>query len=178
MKKFKIAISLIIFACVLCLFSGAAASTASVGTGTGKAIINHYGVGNTGTDWFFVTNITDNPINVIITFYEDDGTFLTDDGSSTSGLITESKKGVSNTSKLLNYSDKNSNSSLTFTLNAHVTGLINISDNSKLENGYDVIQWTQKSSAIQGLTAECISLCTDGSKIERYPLSSNNGSPF
>lgn len=129
------------------------------------------------TSYFSFSNITDNPINVTVTLYNSDGTLLTDDGSNSSGILKELL--VGGTYKFFNYSDKNSDSSATFTINAHSTEILSIGNKSYQTAGYGMVQWTQNNSTVlQGMisTGE-VQIQTNGA-FDRQYTTVNNGLPF
>ncbi|BCJ98131.1 hypothetical protein [Anaerocolumna chitinilytica] len=130
---------------VTCLVSPSGIVSAS-SYSTGKAVIPWYVQSSSTMCGFSVSNITDKPINVTITLYNSDGTILLDDNSASTGFIT-------GTSELLNYCDQNTDSTLTFTLNAHSTGTFQTYYNTISKSGYGVIKWEQDGTAIQGLVA-------------------------
>lgn len=180
MKKFKIAICVLVSACTVCLFSGAAAADGtssgtapSMETSSGKAYINAYCICNVLTDNINVSNITDKPIKVTVTLYKQNGTLLVDDGNNTSGIIADCSP---NQGYLADYSENGTNSSLTFTLNAHSTGIFCLkSPDSNPTFGYGVIQWTQDNSSVtHAMTANIVEI----GSTTKCPLSINSGLPF
>jgi len=141
MKKIKyLFMSLVVFVCFLSPMASASASNYS----TGKAVIPFYSQDASAASYYFVSNITDSPISVTVTLYNNDGTLVTDDNSSTTGRITGS-------AALLNFDDQNTDSTLTFTLNAHCTGSINLLIMATAHIGYGVIQWSQSGTTLQAM---------------------------
>jgi hypothetical protein len=167
MKIFK---GLLVFVLLVGLFATNFTAQAS-SYSTGKAVIPAYLTSSSAKTVFSVSNITDEQISVTVTLYEKDGTIITDDNSSSAGRITGSN--------LLNYDDQNTDSTLTFTLDAHCTGYFSTNYTSSVKFGYGVIQWQQDSNALLGLVvvgAENIYVDTDADS--RYLVPVNNGLPF
>jgi hypothetical protein len=156
--------------CVLSVLSFA--STASAATySQGKATIPWYYQGSSDESGFSVSNITDSSINVIITLYNYNGTMLIDDGSSSAGFLRGSS--------INNYSDNNTDSTVTFTLDAHSTGNFTLSVYSTIHNGYGIIQWNQSGTALQGLVVSGTQIFHQSSSSQvRTPISINNSMPF
>lgn len=183
MKKFKVAICLVLAVCVTGVFSVASASSKtvkamssnSVETATGKAILNEVACDASNCTYFTSSNITDSPINVKVTIYKHDGTLLTDDGSSSSGIIRIADAA----SVMQNYSDNNNDSTLTYTLPAHTTGTIVIT-NAITFRGYGVVQWSQSnSSAVVAMVAEAnVQVWAPGTAVDRYYVPVNGGNAF
>lgn len=137
----------------------------------GKAVIPSYEVAPTCATHFYVSNITDFPINVIMTLYKEDGSLLTDDNNISKGVIVGS-------GQLLNYCDKNTDSTVTFTLNAHCTGEVSVMYPNPLQRGYGVIQWNQDGNALQGLVAWGHMAFYKSSEESRAAIEINGGLPF
>ena len=169
MKRFKaFFMSLVLLTCML----GSSVSVNAATYSTGKAVIPFFYQTSNNMYWYTVSNITDAPIDVTVTFYNSDGSMATDDSSSSTGRITGS-------SDLLNYSDQNTDSTLTFTLNPHSTGAINTDYSSTAYYGYGIIQWKQNGTTLQGLVAygSGIFINTSG-EISRDSITINSGLPF
>ncbi len=169
MKKFKLLfMSMVLFICLIGTSSSANASSYS----TGKAVIPWYYQGTTDFSYYSISNITDYPINVTITFYNPDGSLIVDDSAPGSGLITGSPL-------LLDYTDQLADSTLTFTLNAHSSGNIMMTQQSSItRSGYGVIQWKQDGNALQGLVASGFESYNVGTAQYRTSININNGMPF
>ena len=169
MKRFKaFLMSLVLVTCML----GTSGSVNAASYSTGKAVIPSYTTNSNSCCYCFVSNITDNPINVTVTLYDMDGSIVIDDNDASAGRIT-------NVSGLLNYCDENSNSSLTFTLNAHSTGVFSLPFTTSLHIGYGVINWFQDSNALQGLVAWGAECYTEASgDADRASFEINSGLPF
>jgi hypothetical protein len=159
--------SFVLVTSILGVKSSANASSYS----TGKAIIPSYVEQYAFATVFNVSNITDNPITVTVTLFNTDGTILTDDNNMNAGRIS----GVN----LLNYSDQNTDSTLTFTLNPHATGQIITKMNTSITNvGYGVIQWRQEGNAAYGLVAHSNVVYNVVGDSSRYAIPINGGLPF
>jgi hypothetical protein len=187
MKKFKTSISIFITLSFLCAFSlsSAAVTTSSTVkpmddtstvTSTGEALLNHFYYNGSASDytWLYVHNITDNPINVSMTIYKDDGTILTDDGTSSTGLVTTILT-IGGT-ELSNYSETTTGTTLTFTLNAHCSGSILLGSTTAASTiGYGVFNWSQEGTTYQGLVVSGYY-----GKVGTWmaPVSVNDGNPF
>jgi hypothetical protein len=169
MKRFKFLVMSLVL--VTCLIGSQATSSAS-SYSSGKAVIPTYWSAVYDQTGIRVSNITDSPINVIVTLYLADGTMLTDDSSSTTGMIV-------GTSTLLNYNDQNTDSTVTFTLNAHCTGSFTIEEGTR-NSGYGIIQWTQNGNALQGLVAyaQLYTNKSDYNEASRASIEINCGLPF
>ena len=146
MKRFKaLFMSLVLVTCMLGSSSSVNAATYS----TGKAIIPSIYYDQTTMTGVFLSNITDDFIDVTITLYNNSGILVTDDNSSSTGLITGS-------AQLINYNDNNLDSTLTFRLAAHSTGYFHLNNKltaTGMDYGYGVIKWSQSGSQLQGLVA-------------------------
>ncbi len=170
MKRFKaLFMSLVLATCLL----GTSASANAASYSTGKALIPTYRTNAETSCNYYVSNITDSPIDITITFYNEDGTLLIDDNSPTTGRI------VAINSQLINFNDQNADSSLTFTLNAHSSGLINLPTTTTPQVGYGIIQWTQNGKGLQGLVAwgQRLTQKTTGEE-SRSTIDINSGLPF
>jgi len=170
MKKSKLFILLI---CILvCAFGFNTYATSTSSTyASGKAVIPSFTQqANIDTN-LNVSNITNAPINVTITLYNYDGTVITDDNDANAGKI----RGTN----LLNYDDQNTNTTASFTLNGHSTGVVNIYFYTSLNYGYGVIQWSQDSDNINGLVVQGSYLNRETTgETSRYGIPINNGMPF
>jgi hypothetical protein len=169
MKRFKfLVMSLVLVTCLI----GSQATISASSYSTGKAVIPYYIQEETFYTWCTVSNITDAPINVTVTLYDTDGTVLTDDNSISTGLIQGEG--------LLNYNDQRNDSTVTFILNAHCTGIFRVRHETTDRNyGYGIIKWDQEGNALQGLVATCHEggRYPDGERT-RDSIPINNGMPF
>jgi len=146
MKKIKyLFMSLVVFVCFLSPEASASASNYS----TGKAVMPFYYEAANGYVNYYISNITDAPIDVIITYYNSDGTLATDDNNSSTGRIKALNCVIDN------YSEVTADTSLTFTLGAHKTIMYQLAATTTTYYGYGVIQWKQSGTALQGLIATC-----------------------
>lgn len=69
--------------------------------------------------------------------------------------------------------DQNTDSTLTFTLNAHCSGKLDTRINTTTQYGYGVIQWQQDGVALQGLVVNA-ALIVEGTGGERTYIPVNN----
>lgn len=175
MKKNKLIILLLLLiVCTLGVNTSALASTQS----SGKAVIPFFYQGPTTWTGYYISNITDQPIDVIVTLYDSNGSLIMDDGNANTGRIRMSD--------LLNilpqsYNDKNTNSTITFTINAHSSIYFKMDLTNSTYFGYGDIQWRQSGSITQGLVCTGISwqMNKDNSDLHgRLPIDINSGLPF
>lgn len=161
---------------VLITYMLGASGTASASSySTGKAVIPSFGSNKTMCSFFYVSNITDKPINVTITLYNLDGSIIIDDNSPTTGRIALINGTPSN------YNEAQTDCSLTLTIDANCTNVIGLpyDNNNNLLLGYGVIQWTQSGRALQGLivSGQKLYITTTGDN-SRLNIDVNNGLPF
>lgn len=161
MKKSVIILAIVLLT-VLGVFGVASAKT-------GSAVIPHYTTHTySSTDrvrtLIYVSNITDQPIAVEMTCYQNDGTILKGAGTYINGV------------DVLNFADS-TNGSVTFTLDAHQTGLIILQDGNQFK-GYGTIEWSQDSDAVYGLVAHGYGAYQVTGNDGRYAIPINNGEPF
>ncbi len=170
MKRFKaLFMSLVLLTCMLGTSSTVNAATYS----TGKAVIPVYGAGGSNQTSINISNITDSPIDVTVTLYYPDGTIIIDDGSISTGLI------YSTYATMLNYNDQHTDSTLTFTLNAHSTCRFKTNiTTSQIQNGYGVISWSQNGTTLQGLVANASLGATTTTYTTAQNITINGGMPF
>lgn len=169
MKKFKVLMCLLI--CVTCTLGMSPVVRAS-SYSTGKAVIPLFIQDGTHSGMFTVSNITDNPISVTVTLYNSDGSILVDDNSANTGRIT-------GTNELINFTDQNTDSTLTFTLSAHSTGIFYTYHNTPTTKyGYGIIKWQQDGNALQGLVAQGSYVYTSSGEISHFSIPINGGLPF
>ena len=161
--------SLIVLTVLLSLFALSTVSYAA----SGKAIIPYFHAETTtGINYtkFYISNITNNPINVKVTLFSKDGIVFKNVGS----LIYT---GVN----LENLNTNLSDASLSYTLDSNKTSEIMFT-HITLEFGYGFIEWTQDSDSVYGLVAmarEIQNPCRYFSKnpvFSHFPI--NNGLPF
>lgn len=172
MKK-KVVCFIAIICLLLSLFS-VPAFASSYQTAHGSAFANFCQCTTINTTWIYLSNITDDPVDVTITFYNNDGTLITDDGSASTGLLKCSSGGAI----ISNYSDNNSDSSITFTMDGHNTCNLSFGDSSTSKSGYGVIQWTQENSSVStALVGSSVWIRSD-SLYARTALLINGGMPF
>lgn len=144
MKKIKyLLVAFVIFIC----FLGSSVGVSAVTYSSGKAFIPSFYTSTNSAESYYVSNITDYPIEVIVTFYNNDGTIVTDDNNSGAGRI----KAVLST--IENYSEVTPDTSLTFTLAAHKTVIFQLPNTTTTYFGYGTIEWKQNGTTIHGLIA-------------------------
>lgn len=169
MKKVKILVCLLV--CLTFLFSMSSAVFAS-DYSTGKAVIPTWCQNPDCLTYFHVANITDNPINITITLYDEDGTLVTDDNNISTGTIIADRA-------LSNYSDQNIDSTVTFTLDSRSSTRIIIPLLATDDHyGYGVIQWNQDSHELQGIVVTGGFTIQYGTVDTRFDIPVNNGLPF
>ena len=178
-RSFKILISCLVM--VTCIFITSVPAMAS-NYSTGKAVIPYYYQGPVDYCLFTVSNITDDPIDVTITFYRQDGTVVTDDGTATGGIITVGSQTIDQT---IDYNDNNTDNTVTFTLNEHCSTHISLyytGSNTEKYLGYGIISWKQESTALQGLVAygrqQVLDTNVDPERFARFAILVNGGLPF
>lgn len=95
----------------------------------------------------FISNITDEDIDVTLTFYNDDGSIYQDgDDSKTAGEFQTSKGTVTN------WDDNPTGASVTFTLAGRDTTILEFrGDDPNRFRGHGIIEWSQDSDELQGL---------------------------
>ena len=174
--------SLVVLTVLLSLFAGVAIVSAN----SGSAIIPHY-VASTNYyglrhyTWYYVSNITNQNIDVEVIFYKNDGTIVSDiDNNPLEGTL----RGYS----VSNYKDTLSDLSLSFTIGPHSNGrfCITSSEHPDYTNlgGYGIITWKQDSKVATALVAHGM-IFSDikdsstnllGQSLGTIPI--NNGLPF
>lgn len=147
----------------LCLIFFLTLTTLSF-AGSGKGILPYWGASGVSTDTNYsvyilnLTNISDNDVDVTVTFYKKDGTLL------------------SSTHQSFYYFSANDT-----TIPAHGTAQINISHSGGWEQGYAIIQWENTNSSEDNSVA-LVALGTyvhRNTGIEaRQSIMVNQGQPF
>lgn len=171
--KNRIVLTILVIVLCTCVF-GVSSFASTYETASGSAYLNIFYTNSDVTNCINISNITDQPVSVTLTLYKADGTLIKDDGSSTTGYIKENKEDCS---ALLNYSDNNPTSTLTFTLNAHSSGCFWIGNRSLLTTGYGVIKWSQNNStADKALVAAAVQF--SATTTNSVPFLINAGMPF
>jgi hypothetical protein len=175
MKKFKVFfMGLVMAICMLGTSTTASASTYS----TGKAIIPFFYQGPTSWTGYYISNITDKPIDVTVTLYDNNGSLITDDGNPNTGRIV-----ISDLLGILpqSYNDKNSDSTVIFTINPHCSTYFKLGLTNTTYFGYGDVQWRQSGSITQGLVCTGVSWQTNKDNPDlngRLPIDVNSGLPF
>lgn len=167
MKRLKyLFMALIMVTCMV----GSSKTVSASSYETGKAMIPYYNV-NSGTFCTYsLSNITNSPIDITVTLFNSDGTVFTDDGNASTGKLI----GYS----LMNYNDQNIDSSITFTLNPHSTGIFKIDINNTTNFGYGIVEWKQAGNASHGLIASGLYTIKNGTSYETSTIEINGGLPF
>ena len=175
MKRFKKVFCFIMtISMVLSLFS-VPVFASSYQTASGTAYMSYFNCDTGNFAWWSLANITDDPVDVTITFYNYDGTLITDDGSRSTGLF---KCPTDAAVTVTNYSDSNSDSSIAFTLGAHdLCSFTMGNDYLYSKRGYGVIQWTQENSSVANALIGW-SLLVRANPYDRTTMAINNGMPF
>jgi len=128
---------------------------------------------------FWIANITDEPLDVTLTLYNQTGSVVTDDGSPSTGAITVGPSGLDFTS--LDYNDNISGNTATFTLDGHCSLQLRLgltSESTERYWGYGIIKWEQDSTALQGLVVSGGRLYAVDNIRARYAIPVNGGLPF
>ena len=169
--------SLIILTVLLNLFAGVAIASSN----SGSAIIPHYVASRTVDQksmlytWFFVSNITDQDINVEVTFYRNDGSIVHDTDN-------DPKGGTLRAYSVSNYKQHLSDTSLSFTIGPNSSGQFEIVSYEHWEyskmGGYGIIKWEQNSKAVQGLVAHALEFYEWDKVKSQTSVHINNGLPF
>lgn len=165
MKKTSIALLILIFLNVTMAFAT-----------SGKAIIPNYRTywASSSSIWyskFFLTNITNESIDVKIKLYNKDGVLLTDVGNCISGLAYVQPEFASSYSSC----SKSSDSTISMTIVPHRTIHFNLVPSSANDDaGYGFVEWSQASQVNNGLVM--VGVITNNSYSSPIPI--NNGLPF
>jgi len=93
----------------------------------------------------FISNITNESVTVNVTYYDQNGNIVSDDGSATTGTITAA-------GPISNYDDNIAGKTMTFDLAPHSTAQVEIFIPS-LTWGYGRITWKQESDNLVALVA-------------------------
>lgn len=162
-------------ACLAMLLMAAGASHAA----SGSALINGFrGQWTSGSNYLInyleITNVSDSTATVKVTLYKQDGTVITDDGSSSSGYITSVDPGSS-------YNDNLTGATVSFDLAAHKTTYLEVrATSSSLVHGYGLIEWTSSGQAPTAIMAYGGSVSYVSSQYTSWsaPYFINGGRPF
>lgn len=160
----KLLVVLLVIGCLMGLATGVYAKT-------GSAIIPHFQNGNDNyMGLFFITNITEQPINVKVTFYKTDGGLIVgDDNVRTTGITRCGGASV------INYNENLEDATVSFTLGANATVWV-YQVNSNI--GYGMIEWSQNSKATVGLISFGRNQWVYNGQWNFYSIPINNGLPF
>lgn len=159
-------------------------ATLPVFSAEGSAMIPHYQaykLSSPQEDWhthWYISNITDSSLTVTITLYDQSGNIITDDNSSSTGLIQALN--------VTNYSDNNTGSTVSFNIGADSAGYVSIHSQTSgsWKYGYGIIEWSQgtNNKKYQALIvhSRCTRLKVNGSLVyeSAYGIPINNGQPF
>ena len=161
--------ALVVLTVLLSLFALSNISYAA----SGSAIIPYFHAETTtGINYtkIYISNITNNPINVKVTLFSKDGTIFKNVGN----LIYRSEN-------LENFNTNLSDASLSYTLYNNKSSMIMFTHVAN-EFGYGLIEWTQDSDSVYGLVAMGKEVQNPNKDFRgdpvftNYPI--NNGLPF
>lgn len=126
-----------ILATSLLVFTGQAVAA------NGSALIPNYltDSGSNFYSYFYVSNITSEPVDVTVTFYDASGNIVIDTGNSPTA-------GPFRASNYATYSESTSGSSVKITINAQGTTTLSLMPFLN-KNGYGKIEWTQDNSEVR-----------------------------
>ena len=152
--------------------------------GSGKEFISHFVARDAGGDnrvncYTTVSNISNKPVTVTLTFYNDAGDIITDSGDVTNaGNIHLQLDGVSG------YTESVPNASVQFVIGANKTATLTLKSDTDGSNtfGYGTITW--KKNGVKGVAllahTRIDEFMRDSEKSSRgdYTVAINNGLPF
>ena len=160
--------SLVVLTVLLSLFAGVAIVSAN----SGSAIIPYFHAETaTGINYtkIYISNITNNPINVKVTLFSKDGFVFKNVGSLITGTNMEG------------FNSNLSDASFSYTLDSNKSSMFMFNHTSR-EFGYGLIEWTQDSDSVYGLVAMGKEIQNPRSDYSGDPVFSNypinNGLPF
>lgn len=170
MKKIKY-----LFLVLVLVVSSLSSSSLALASGysTGKAVIPYFYQSPDAKTSLLIANITDEPIDVTVTLYDNTGKIVTDDNNISGGFIVSD-------SAFTNYNEPTTDCTATFTLGAHGSGFFNVASGSSTSKyGYGIIKWDQASNALQGLVVSgaCSTKRTKGEE-SVFAIPVNGGLPF
>ncbi|MCS4309432.1 hypothetical protein M2404_003804 [Rheinheimera pacifica] len=149
---------------------------------SGKAIINNfqssnYGQTNRIESFIYLSNISVSSTTVRITFYDKNGSVVTDgDDSSFAGLLRAEN--------VSSYSDNNSEYSLQFVLGSNKSTRVSIMNPINTDiYGYAVVEWMKEDAQVQSLASYSLIGHSYGYRVYNgstgyYSIPINNGEPF
>ncbi len=157
----KILVCLMVVVCLLGLGSVAFGKS-------GSAIIPHFDAsGSVQAYYLYISNITSEPISVVVTLYKQDGSIVIGSNVSNYGA------GISD------WNINPNNATVSFTLDSNCTA--EVYTTSSLVGttwGYGNIEWSQNSRASQGLVAYAFAECNSAYHFTKNDVMINNGQPF
>lgn len=156
---------LVILLVGMCLLGVAGVTYGKSGSAVIPSFWNQYfSASNKKWTVILVSNITDEPIAVKLTFFSKDGSILT------TGITSEN---------VSNFTTSVTNASCSFDLTGKTTGNIVI-DTSSLNYGFGLIEWSQDSNTVYGLVAHGAQthMISTSTGYNRYAIPINNGLPF
>ena len=147
--------------------------------GQGSAVLPFYrsylvDSNNASSCMFYMSNVTDETIDVKVTLYNKTGSVIVDE---TSSSITSGRFRGGN---VTNWNDNPSDGSITFSLQAENTGFIYIGTESS-EYGFGKIEWTSSGSSVYGMVAHGFYTEYKNETIvikSRFSIPVQNGLPF
>lgn len=106
---------------------------------SGNVLIPHFNTDGQSEmySFFYLSNITDQPVDISVTFYDKSGNVLRDDNSASTGPIKAFDA--------LNYQEPTSGPSITMTIDPNSTGSIKLQPNFDTV-GYGKIEWVQSNT--------------------------------
>lgn len=153
----------------------AASNNMGSGFSMGKAVLSFHYYNHETYTAYYVSNITDKPVDVSIIFYNSDGTIKTDDNNQNDGYI---KGNIES----LNYSEQTPDTSATFSLAPHATTCLIIqnplSTDEQEHYGNGVIKWSQESNNLQSLVVHSQVTSIVNNSWSRFAIDVNSGMPF
>ena len=168
MKRLKyLFMALVMVICML----GSSIPVSASNYSKGKAIMSEFYTDNITTSYIGLSNITDAPITVTVTLYDNDGSLIKDDNNINTGRV----RGF----YLINYSDQATDATATFIINPHCTGFVALAPTTDAHYGYGVVQWEQNSNVLQGLVGVGNKVVNSGTNNpSQLYIPINNGLPF
>lgn len=140
--------------------------------GSGKTLIPHFLTDSTSKfySFFYLSNITDESIEVSVIFYDKSGNIIHDNNSATTGNVTATD--------VTNYVEPTTDSTVTVTILPHTTSTISLR-NTLSNPGYGEIEWQQNNSSRRlGMVAQGRILRQSGSYEHGYAITINSGNAF
>lgn len=145
----------------------------SVFAGSGVGIIPSYLTDNFSNfrSYIYMSNITQAPINVTVTLYNQDGNVVKDNGDNpTAGYLRAFD--------YVYYSEVNTHGTATFTIAANSTSQLQL-ESTHYGVGYGKIEWEQSGTSLsQAMVAHMRTYRVKSGVESAYSTHINNGTPF